>query len=476
MAKIKTKYVCQHCGAEEPKWMGRCPGCSEWNTLVEETVAPSAPVTAKAAARAAFIPKTKPMPMAQVEMTEEDRFSTGLGELDRVLGGGVVPGSMVLLGGDPGIGKSTILLQVAQQMAAAGMRVLYASGEESARQIRLRARRLNAEHPNLFVQSETDIRAIEQALLDMKPDWAVIDSIQAIYDPDSNSLPGSVSQVRAATGTLLRLAKEEGIALCLVGHVTKEGTLAGPRVLEHMVDTVLYFEGDRYKSHRLIRGVKNRFGSTNEVGIFEMVPNGLREVTNPSELFLAERTHDASGSAIVPTMEGTRPLLVEVQALVSPSALAQPRRSATGLEYNRLVQILAVLEKRVGLGLSKADVYVNVVGGLEINEPAADLGIALAVASSLRDISLPAGLVAIGEVGLNGEVRAVSSLEARLKEAAKLGFETAIVPNHNLGGIEVPKGLNVVGVSRLMDAIVKATGATEKAAGRGSAPEPAGVE
>jgi DNA repair protein RadA/Sms len=463
LAKIKTKYVCQNCGAEQAKWMGRCPDCNEWNTLVEETVAPAAPVTAKAARAAAFVAKTRPTPMAQIEMTEEDRFSTGLGELDRVLGGGVVPGSLVLLGGDPGVGKSTILLQVAQQMAASGMRVLYASGEESARQIRLRAGRLGAEHPNLFVQSETDIRAIEQALLDLRPDWAVIDSIQAIYDPDSNSLPGSVSQVRAATGTLLRLAKEEGIALCLVGHVTKEGTLAGPRVLEHMVDTVLYFEGDRFKSHRLIRGVKNRFGSTNEVGIFEMVPNGLREVTNPSELFLAERSQDASGSAIVPTMEGTRPLLVEVQALVSPTALAQPRRSATGLEYNRLVQILAVLEKRVGLGLSKADVYLNVVGGLEISEPAADLGIALAVASSLRDISLPPGLVAIGEVGLNGEVRAVSSLESRLKEAAKLGFETAIVPKHNLVGIDLPKGLHVVGVNRLMDAIVKATGAAEGA-------------
>ncbi|HEY9722804.1 MAG TPA: DNA repair protein RadA [Oscillatoriaceae cyanobacterium] len=459
MAKTKTKYVCQSCGAEQARWLGRCPDCDAWNTLVEEVSAPEPAASKKAPV--AFTARTRPMPMAQVAMTEEDRLPSGLGELDRVLGGGVVPGSLVLLGGDPGIGKSTILLQVAQLMASQGLKVLYASGEESAKQIRLRARRLGAEHPNLFVQSDTDIRAIEQALLELRPDWAVIDSIQAVYDPDSNSLPGSVSQVRAATGALMRVAKEEGIALCLVGHVTKEGTLAGPRVLEHMVDTVLYFEGDRFKSHRLIRGVKNRFGATNEVGIFEMIESGLREVTNPSELFLAERAPDASGSAIVPTMEGTRPLLIEVQALVSPSALAQPRRSATGLEYNRLVQILAVLEKRVGLGLAKSDVYLNVVGGLDISEPAADLGIALAVASSLRDLALPAGLVAIGEVGLNGEVRAVSNLEARLKEAAKLGFETALVPNHNLAGVTPPKGLKVIGVNRLMEAIVKAAPAPE---------------
>jgi DNA repair protein RadA/Sms len=305
------------------------------------------------------------------------------------------------------------------------------------------------------------MRSIESALMDMKPDWAVIDSIQAVYDPDSSSLPGSVSQVRQATGTLLRLAKEENIAICLVGHVTKEGTLAGPRVLEHMVDAVLYFEGDRFRNHRLVRGVKNRFGATHEVGLFEMEAGGLREVTNPSEIFLAERSPDASGSAIVPTMEGTRPLLVEVQALVSPSALAQPRRAATGLENNRLVQILAVLEKRVGLTLSKADVYVNVVGGLSIDEPAADLAIALAVASSLRDIALPPDAVAIGEVGLNGEIRAVNNLEARLKEVAKLGFKTALVPKHHLGSIVVPEGLNVIGVSRLMEAIVLAMKGTE---------------
>ncbi|MEB3283788.1 MAG: DNA repair protein RadA [Candidatus Sericytochromatia bacterium] len=453
MPKLKTKFVCQACGSEQARWFGKCPECEAWNTLTEEISTPAAKPVLGARASS-----SRAVPIATVELTEEDRFSTGLHELDRVLGGGVVPGSMVLLGGDPGIGKSTLLLQVAQHVASAGFTVLYASGEESARQIRLRSRRLGAEHENLHVLAETDIRAIEAAILNLRPTWAVIDSIQAVYDPETTSLPGSVSQVRAATGNMLKLAKEEGVALCLVGHVTKEGTLAGPRVLEHMVDTVLYFEGDRFKSHRLIRGVKNRFGATNEVGVFEMVQSGLREVLNPSELFLAERAPDASGSAIVATMEGTRPLLVEIQALVSPSALAQPRRSATGLEHHRLVQILAVLEKRVGLSLSKADAYLNVVGGLDISEPAADLGVALAVASSLRDVALPADLVALGEVGLNGEVRAVSGLEARLKEAAKLGFRTAIVPQHNLGGVPIPEGLRVVGVTRLMEAILRAIG------------------
>jgi DNA repair protein RadA/Sms len=452
MAKLKTKYVCQSCGAEQARWLGRCPECGEWNTLVEELVAQASESRPKPPGS----PRSRALPISRVELSEEERFPTGLSELDRVLGGGIVPGSLVLLGGEPGAGKSTILLQVAQLLASAGRRVLYVSGEESARQLRLRARRLNAEHPNLYVLAETDMPTIESALLEMKPEWAVIDSIQAVYDAQSSSLPGSVSQVRQATGTLLRLAKEENIAICLVGHVTKEGTLAGPRVLEHMVDAVLYFEGDRFRNHRLVRGVKNRFGATHEVGLFEMEAGGLREVTNPSEIFLAERSPDASGSSIVPTMEGTRPLLVEVQALVSPSALSQPRRAATGLDNSRLVQILAVLEKRVGLSMSKCDVYLNVVGGLSIDEPAADLAIALAVASSLRDIALPFDAVAIGEVGLNGEIRAVTNLEARLKEVAKLGFKMALVPKHHLGSIVVPEGLNVIGVSRLMEAIVLA--------------------
>lgn len=452
MPKIKIRYTCQSCGSEQPRWMGKCPDCDEWNTLVEEAAAP-----VPAAKRALLAKRVSPVPLKSVVLEDEERIQTGLGELDRVLGGGIVPGSLVLLGGDPGIGKSTLLLQVAHRLSQRGKRILYVSGEESARQIAMRARRLGAETDGLYVLAETDLSAIEAAIAEIQPDWAVIDSIQAVYDPSLSSGPGSVSQVRGATGTLMRLAKNEGIALCIVGHVTKEGTLAGPRVLEHMVDTVLYFEGDRFKSYRLIRAVKNRFGATHEVGIFEMQQHGLVEVLNPSALFLAERSEETIGSAIVATLEGTRPLLVEIQALVSPSVLASPRRAATGIEHNRMVQILAVLEKRVGLPLSKHDVYVNVVGGLSIDEPAGDLGVALAVASSMREIALAPEAIAIGEVGLNGEVRAVSSLEPRLKEAAKLGFAKAIVPGYNLDqGFRAPKGMEVMGVTRLLDAIVKA--------------------
>lgn len=462
MAKLKTKYVCQGCASEQPRWMGKCPECDAWNSFVEEAdAAPTPAKTSFKGASAGVIPSraASPVRLREVSLQDEERFSTGLEELDRVLGGGVVPGSLVLLGGDPGIGKSTLLLQVAQKLAAEGRRVLYVSGEESARQIRMRAKRLGADNDHLFVLAETDLQVIAATINEAQPEWAVIDSIQAIYDPTLNSAPGSVSQVRGATGALMRLAKDQGISLCIVGHVTKEGTLAGPRVLEHMVDTVLYFEGDRFKSYRLVRAVKNRFGSTNEVGLFEMHEAGLIEVDNPSALFLAERTKETTGSAIVSTMEGTRPLLVEIQALVSPSTLASPRRAANGIEHNRMVQILAVLEKRVGLPLSKFDVYVNVVGGLSIEEPAGDLGVALAVASSMRDVALAPEAIALGEVGLNGEIRGISGLEARLKEAAKLGFTKAIVPAHSLDDktLRLPKGIGVIGVSRLYDAIVKAT-------------------
>jgi DNA repair protein RadA/Sms len=456
MAKVKTKFTCQSCGSEQPQWMGRCPECGAWNSMVEEA-APVAIAPSKPGLRSS--PSRPAMRLRDVSMQDDERFTSGLGELDRVLGGGIVPGSLVLLGGDPGIGKSTLLLQVAQHLAAQSRRVLYVSGEESARQIRMRSRRLGADHDELYVMAETDLGAIAQHLIETQPEWAVIDSIQAISDPSLNSTPGSVSQVRGATGTLMRLAKEHGISLFIVGHVTKEGTLAGPRVLEHMVDTVLYFEGDRFKSYRIVRAVKNRFGSTNEVGLFEMHEGGLSEVDNPSALFLAERTAETTGSAIVATMEGTRPLLVEIQALISPSVLASPRRAANGIEHNRMVQILAVLEKRVGLPLSKFDAYVNVVGGLSIEEPAGDLGVALAVASSMRDVSLKPEAIALGEVGLNGEIRGINGLEARLKEAAKLGFTEALVPAHNLDDrtLRLPKGLQVTGVSRLYDAIVKAT-------------------
>ncbi len=440
--------------------MGKCPECEAWNTLVEEAVpvaVPASPARAKAGISATGAPRSVQR-LREVDLAAEARIHTGFEELDRVLGGGIVPGSLVLLGGDPGIGKSTLLLQVAQHLAHAGRKVLYVSGEESARQIRMRARRLGAESDGLYVLAETDLGVIAATLAEERPDWAVIDSIQAIHDPQLASSPGSVAQVRGATGILMRLAKEQGISLCIVGHVTKEGTLAGPRVLEHMVDTVLTFEGDRFKSYRLVRSAKNRFGATHEVGIFEMRQAGLGEVTNPSALFLAERTLETTGSAIVATLEGTRPLLVEIQALVSPSNLASPRRAATGIEHNRVVQILAVLEKRMGLPLSKHDVYVNVVGGLTIDEPAGDLGVALAIASSLRDVPLDPGLVALGEIGLNGEVRGIQGLELRLREAAKLGFTRALVPHLHLEdrGWTRPRGLEVDGVRRLYDAVIRA--------------------
>lgn len=446
MAKLKTRFICQSCGGEQPRWLGKCPECDAWNALVEEAVGPVPAPTPRASRLG------RPVSITEVPTDAEERMPTGFPELDRVLGGGIVPGSLVLMGGEPGIGKSTLLLQVADSLARTGRQVLYLSGEESARQIRTRAQRLGALHPGIRILAETDLDLLSGAIQAEKPDWAVIDSIQAIQDPDLGSAAGSVSQVRGATSVLMRLAKEQGIALCIVGHVTKEGTLAGPRVLEHMVDTVLHFEGERFKSYRLIRAVKNRYGSTHEVGIFEMAAGGLREVSNPSALFLAERDSEATGSVVVPTMEGTRPILVEIQALVAPSALASPRRAATGLELNRVVQVLAVLEKRMGLNLGKHDVYVNVVGGMRIDEPAADMAIALAAASSLRDTAMPSGLVAVGEIGLNGEVRTVHALEQRLREAAKLGFSRAIAPQHSLGkGFSAPRGIAIQGATRLVD-------------------------
>ncbi|MGE5706910.1 MAG: DNA repair protein RadA [Bacteroidota bacterium] len=438
----KTKFVCQACGSVQPRWMGKCPDCQQWNTLSEEALPTGKEKKHAVAAKA--------VPLTSVSLTKEERFSTGYGELDRVLGGGVVPGSLALLGGDPGIGKSTLLLQVAHSLGHTGKKVLYVSGEESLKQLRLRSNRLGKESNELLVLAETDLTAIAATLRELRPDWAVIDSIQTVFDPSVASHPGSISQIRDATGILMRLAKEEGLPLCIVGHVTKEGSIAGPKMLEHMVDTVLYFEGDRYKSHRLIRAVKNRFGSTNEVGVFEMTHLGLEEVLNPSQLFLAERQSGAVGSAIVPAMEGTRPLLVEIQALVCPSALAAPRRAATGIDYNRIVQVLAVLEKRVGIQMGKQDVYLNVVGGMRVDEPAADLACALAIASSARELPLHPTTVAIGEIGLSGELRGVNAVEPRLKEAAKLGFTRAILPSKP--PFKVP-GLEVKVAERLSDAI-----------------------
>ncbi len=447
MAKTRTRFVCQECGAQQPRWVGRCPECGAWNSYDEERELPVAPLAGSAA---------EPVPITQVPIHDALRFPSGSSEFDRVLGGGVVPGSLVLLGGEPGAGKSTLTTQISQRLAEAGRKVLYVSGEESPAQIRLRAERLGAQSDGLLLLAETDAEAIGRAIERLRPEWVVIDSIQTVYDPRLPSAPGSMTQIREATAAFMRLAKGQGAAICIVGHVTKEGTLAGPRTLEHMVDTVLYFEGDRFRAFRLLRAVKNRFGSTQEVGVFEMRSTGLVEVPDPSALFLAERAENSTGSAIAVPMEGSRPLLVEVQALVAPTPLATPRRAATGVDGARLVQILAVLERRVGLPLSKADVHVNVVGGLEVEEPAADLAIALAIGSGVRERQLPADLVAIGEIGLGGELRSVTQVEPRLREAAKLGFTRAIVPRANAEAVKEIPQMTIVAASRLIDALAAA--------------------
>ncbi len=460
MAKSRTQYVCSECAAEFPQWMGRCSDCGAWNTLSEQTAtagvsSPSAGlhqqtrrarVKAPAQARASLT-------LAQVADHPQARFSSGYSELDRVLGGGIVPGSLVLIGGEPGIGKSTLLLQAAQLLARQ-TRVLYVCAEESAQQVKLRAQRLGSEAADaLYLLPETDLEAILQELEHLQPQVAIIDSIQAIFFATLTSAPGSVSQVRECTSALMRLAKREGITLFIVGHVTKEGAIAGPKVLEHLVDTVLYFEGDRFQTHRLLRSVKNRFGATYEIGVFEMADRGLLEVANPSELFLGNREEPSPGTATIVACEGTRPIVVEFQALVSPTSYSSPRRTPTGIETNRFLQILAVLEKRVGIPLSKLDAYVASAGGLSVNEPAADLGVAVAVAASFRDRVVDPRTVLIGEVGLGGQVRSVSQMELRLKEAAKLGFQRAIVPK---GPILQNFGLKIIPVAKVLDAIVAA--------------------
>ncbi|MDO7788935.1 DNA repair protein RadA [Desulforamulus aquiferis] len=429
----KTTYSCQSCGHQSARWMGRCPGCGEWNSLTEEKVADIKEVRG--------ISGSSPVAVTEVIAAEEDRYSTGIKELDRVLGGGLVPGSMVLVGGDPGIGKSTLLLQGAAAIAASAGKILYVSGEESTRQLKMRAERIGAVHQDLLLLSETDMSVIERYIKELMPVAVILDSIQTVFQPDLSSAPGSVSQVRESTGILMRIAKGTGISIFVVGHVTKEGTLAGPRVLEHMVDTVLYFEGDRHQSFRVLRTVKNRFGSTNELGIFEMRGRGLVEVTNPSALFMNRRPQGVAGSSIVPSLEGTRPLLVEIQALVCPSGYGTPRRMTSGVDHNRVALIMAVLERRVGLRISPYDAYVSAVGGVKLDEPAADLAIALAITSSFRDKPIQEGMVLVGEVGLTGEVRPVSGMDKRLNEAAKLGFRLCIGPpreqqDESLGIIE----------------------------------------
>lgn len=458
MPKLRTQYVCQQCGRVSPRMLGRCPGCGGWSTMVEEVVA--APVSNPRAALGGSAAAGKPLRLDEITGDVEARLPLSIGEFARVLGGGIVPGSIVLVGGDPGIGKSTLLLQMALEMASQG-KVLYVSGEESVRQVKMRALRLlrdtagkNGDAPaDLLLLTETNLEMIIEQINQAQPGIAIIDSIQTMYLPEMESTPGAIGQVRECAARLRELAKASGMAIFLIGHVTKEGMIAGPRVLEHIVDTVLYLEGDRFQSYRLLRSVKNRFGATAEVGVFEMRENGMIEVTNPSEAFLAERMVNAPGSAIAVTMEGTRPLLVEMQGLTSPSNLGNPRRTPNGVDINRLLLVTAVLARRVGIRLADADVFVNVVGGLRISEPAADLAIAAAIASSVKDAPVKAYAVLIGEIGLSGELRWVSQMPARLNEAVKLGFKTAVIPKRIRHGEKLPDGIQILEARSLREAL-----------------------
>ena len=448
MAKGKKRvFFCQNCGHEENKWLGQCPMCKEWNTFVEETVSTKTTGTVKRAQEADVIS------LRSVETDSEERICTGIGELDRVLGGGIVPGSLVLVGGDPGIGKSTLLLQVCRKLCENQKEVLYISGEESLKQIKLRANRIGDFGEQLYLLCETNLESIRGVIEKRKPSFVVIDSIQTMYNEEVSSAPGSVSQVRESTNVFMQLAKGLGISIFIVGHVTKEGTVAGPRVLEHMVDTVLYFEGDRHASYRILRGVKNRFGSTNEIGVFEMRQNGLVEVENPSEFMLNGKPEHASGSVVACSIEGTRPILIEIQALVCASNFGMPRRTAAGTDYNRVNLLMAVLEKRAGLQFSTQDAYVNIAGGVKMNEPAIDLGIVMALVSSYKNRPIDEKTIVFGEVGLSGEVRAVNMPEQRVAEAKKLGFETCIIPEVSLEMVKNIKGIRVIGVRNISEAI-----------------------
>ncbi|MCY4001289.1 MAG: DNA repair protein RadA [Bacteroidetes bacterium] len=442
MAKTKTRYCCQECGYSSPKWLGKCPGCNYWDTMVEETIAErSYPSNQTALAQ----------PIDDVEIGEMPRIVTGSVELDRLMGGGIMRGSIILVAGDPGIGKSTMMTELGRYLDP--LTILYVTGEESARQVKLRAKRLGAATSNVLLLAETSIDSILSAIEDSVPDVIVIDSIQTMYDPEVSSAPGSVTQIRESAAALMRLTKKMNAATFLVGHVTRSGSIAGPRVLEHLVDTVLYFEGDRNHGYRILRAVKNRFGSTNEIGVFEMTNSGLKEVPNPSEIFLSERQTGASGSSVICALEGTRSLLIEVQSLVTRTSYGTPQRTSTGFDPKRLQLLLAVLEKREGLELGGHDVFLNVAGGMRAEEPAADLGVAIAIASSLYDISAESCGVLIGEVGLGGEVRGVGRLELRLGECAKLGFQSAIVPKRSLQGFVSPSGIQVLGVETVSEVL-----------------------
>lgn len=454
MAKVKTKFVCSNCGDVSPTYLGRCPNCGEWNTFVEEVVQKN-DGEAGSVSRVSFDgQKSKPQLIDTVDAHDAPRYKVPSNELNRVLGGGVVPGSLVLIGGDPGIGKSTLLLQVSGQLSQLGKKVLYVTGEESADQVKMRADRLKInKNDQLYVFPETDMTAVRESIANLKPDVVIIDSVQTMQESEVTSAIGSVSQVRGVTADLMNIAKTNNITIFVVGHVTKGGAIAGPKTLEHMVDTVLYFEGDKHHSYRLLRAVKNRFGSTNELGIFEMIDTGLKEVQNPSEIFLEERLHNATGSAIVVAMEGTRPILVELQALITPSVFGNAQRTATGVDRNRVSLIMAVLEKRAGLMLQNQDAYLKAAGGVKLVEPAIDLAMAISIASSYEDVSTNPKECYIGELGLTGEIRRVDRIEQRIREAAKLGFSRVVVPKHNLDGLQLNSEIEIVGVTTIREAL-----------------------
>ena len=450
MAKVKSKYVCQNCGYETAGYLGKCPECASWSSFVEEVAGMESKISID-------VPdKNPPMKLSEIEMNSEIRTTTGISEFDRVLGGGIVQGSLVLIAGDPGIGKSTILLQTSGELCKSNKKVLYVSAEESASQIKLRAERLGIKSDNLYIYPQTNFELIKKHIEEMKPDLVIVDSIQAIYTSTIQSSAGSVSQIRECCNSLMTLAKTNNVSIIVIGHVTKEGNIAGPKVLEHMVDTVIQFEGDKYKTYRILRSIKNRFGNTSEVGIFEMGAKGLSEVLNPSELFLKEYSQTQTpGSTIIVTSEGTRPLLVEIQALVGTTPYPTPRRVANGVDVSRVLQILAVLEKRIGLNLSKQDVYVNVIGGIDVSEPAADLGIALAIITCVRDVVFDSHTAIVGEIGLSGDIRAVNHIDKRITEAQKLGFKRIIIPASNEVQEEI-KGIEVLKVQRIIEAITRA--------------------
>ena len=447
--KDKRQYACQSCGHISPKWIGRCPECEAWNSFVEELV----PVSFSANSRIALSDRSQPQQLSEISFEEDARKLTRLQELNRVLGGGIVSGSVILVGGDPGVGKSTLMLQIGATLASADYRVLYVSGEESVRQTKLRAERLGVVSDNFYIFAETDLNLIEAAIERLQPALVVIDSIQTVYQPIFESSPGSISQVRECALALSQMAKQKNIPVFLVGHVTKEGYIAGPKVLEHMVDVLLSFEGDGQHLYRILRATKNRFGSTREFGVFEMKQDGLHEVANPSALFLAQRKENISGSTVVCTMEGTRPFLVEIQALATPTSYGTPQRTATGVDNKRLALLLAVLEKRIGLRLGASDVFVNAAGGVRIDEPSADLGILAAIASSHQDHIVDPHAVIVGEIGLGGEIRAVPQIDKRIEEAAKLGFERIVIPKYNAKGLDAPSSIAVVTVERAEEAL-----------------------